>query len=926
MLDPVNGTQSAVDEPMKLTHSKEPGQGLWPLWPLSIAGFFLLALVSSYLPFPGLALPAVWLPSGLTLALFLRFGNVIWPLATLGSIVSVSTLGWFWQQPLDTNAFLLGGALVCVTLAEGSLAALALRRVPGYQQPLLAHFSSYLWLVGVCTSVTFSGALFIAAAVTTLGQSNLGFSNLILSRFFADFTGMLIIVPLLLVRQVIPSLRHLWRRPAEWVIWLFALVLISAVAQQQHIQVIYLVTVLMIWAATRFSLSGSMVAIALAGIVITSESLVFYGYADTGPAIAELLLAQALIVVMISTSTYVRVVLEDRRRVEANLENKIEERTRELQIRNSELSDEIFVREQAEKSFRRSNKHYRSLVETASNPIIVIDERNKIRQWNSAAEHLFGYSRDEAIGTDLLDAYVPELCRDEMAWKITKVRSSGLVNESVEAEAYGYNGSVHIMLWNINGLHEEEESSPAQLILIGQDITEIRETQNKLHFLAHYDALTGTANRRLFEDRCRQVLETATRYGHESALISLDVDHFKRINDTFGHDAGDVLLQEIAARLRDSVRKEDTISRMGGDEFAILLNRVNGLEGCEKVARTILDNVTRPIQLPSGELVITSSLGITVAPQDAQTYEELLKNADMAMYRAKNAGRNNIQFFSTDMTDEMRRQMIIEAELRHAIEAGDLHLYYQPVLDTLSGDITSLEALLRWHHPETGLLGPAAFLDVAEQSGQLLGLGEWVCYNACLQARAIQTMSGSKIPVSINLSSRQYHHPQLCATLARIMNETHVGPGMLCIEVDEKTISEQLPEAPAMLRKLHDIGVNVILDRFGSGLSSIRLLRDLPFDQIKIDGGMLRDVPKDSAATTVVQTLLSLAMKIHNNISVGGVETEQQRQLLQEQGCHKMQGFLFSHAIPNDRLADLFADIRAGKNIAGLPDTSSTPR
>lgn len=901
---------------MDLAQSTQLKHSRWSAWLISCAGFFVLALVSAQLPFPELSLPALWLPSGLALGLFIRRGASAWPLICCGALIAALVQVWFQHQSSGANESMLALALGVTTVLEGALAAILLRKTPAHRHPLMTHFSSYLWLVGVCTPVAFLGALFMALMVSLFAETTLGFGNLVLSRFFADFTGMLILVPMLFTQRSIPSLYNLWHRPLEWLLWLGGLVLLSVVAHQQQIQVLYLVLLLMIWAATRFSLSGSILAIALAGLVAISESLAFFGAAQNGFGLRELLLLQALIAVMVGTSTYVRVLLEDRRRVEAGLENMIEERTRELQIRNFELSDEIFIREQAEKSFRRSNKHYRALVETASNPIIVIDDANIIRQWNGAAERLFGYSQDEAIGKELLETFIPELRRDEMAWKITKLRASGLLTESVEAEVHGYNGSKHIILWNINRLHEEDEDVPVQLILIGQDITEIRETQDKLHFLAHYDALTGTANRRLFEDRCYQALETALRYGYDTGLISLDVDHFKRINDSFGHDAGDQMLREIADRLRESVRKEDTISRMGGDEFTILLNRVSGREGCERVARAVLDNITRPIKLSSGEIVITSSLGITIAPGDGTSYEELMKNADMAMYRAKSAGRNNIQFFSRDMNEEMQRQMTVEAELRTAIEQGHLHLYYQPVLDSLTGKILSLEALLRWHHPVEGILRPAAFLDVAEQSGQLLELGEWVCYNACLQARAIRTMSGRDIPVSINLSPRQYHHPQLCATLARIMGETHTAPGMLCIEVDEKTLSEQLAEARTKIDSLHEIGVQVILDRYGSGLSSIKLLRELPFDQVKIDGALLQGVPSDPVASSVVTTLLSLASQMHFSIAISGVETEEQRSFLHNLGCQTLQGHLFSQAIPDDQLAELFDQIRKGRNLA----------
>ncbi|SFR41180.1 PAS domain S-box-containing protein/diguanylate cyclase (GGDEF) domain-containing protein [Marinobacter daqiaonensis] len=621
--------------------------------------------------------------------------------------------------------------------------------------------------------------------------------------------------------------------------------------------------------------------------------------------------------VLAGTFVYVRALLRERRRIESRLEDVVEERTRELQAINQELRDEIFVREQAERSFRRSSRHFRALFDTAATPIILIDSSFRIRQWNASAESLFGYSRDEAVGRNLVETFIPEEYRDEMGWKILKTLGAGHDRETLETGIRGFDGSHHIILWNLNLLQDEEEDRH-QLILIGQNISEIRRTQDQLHYLAHFDALTGLANRRLFEDRCRRALASATRHGHHCALISLDVDHFKRINDTLGHDAGDVLLQTLSQRLKDSVREEDTIARLGGDEFAVLLHHVSGAEGCEKVARSILDDITRPITVPGGELVITSSIGITVAPVDGASYEQLLKNADMAMYRAKKAGRNNVQFFSEDMNQEIQRQMSLEQELRAGIRAGELDLHYQPVLDARSGRIVAMESLLRWNHPRRGLLRPGDFLEVAEQSGQLHAIGEWICNNACLQARAIQAMSGDRVQISINLSSRQYNHPKLGEELARTIELTRLDPSLLMVEIDERLLSDRLEETSAVLHSLKETGIGLTLDRFGSGLSSLTLLRELPFDQVKIDPPLLQRAPDDENTAAITHTLISLARQLSLRVAAAGVETEEQHRFLRQAGCHLLQGHRFCPPVSSDGLGELFAQVRQGRNL--LPD------
>lgn len=629
--------------------------------------------------------------------------------------------------------------------------------------------------------------------------------------------------------------------------------------------------------------------------------------------------------VLAGTFVYVRDLLRERRRIESRLEEVVEDRTRELQAINQELRDEVFVRQQAERSFRRSSRHFRALFDTAATPIMLIDSTFRIRQWNASAEALFGYSRDEAVGRNLVETFIPEEYRDEMSWKILKTLGTGHSQETLETGIRGFDGTDHIILWNLNLLHDEEEDRQ-QLILIGQNISEIRKTQDQLHYLAHFDVLTGTANRRLFEDRCRRALASASRHGHHCALIGLDIDHFKRINDTLGHDAGDALLKNLSQRLRGTVREEDTIARLGGDEFAVLLHHVSGAEGCEKVARGILEAITEPMTVPGGELVITSSIGITLAPDDGSSYEQLLKNADMAMYRAKKAGRNNIQFFSEDMNHEMQRQMSLEQELRAGIRAGELDLHYQPVLDARSGQIVGMESLLRWNHPGRGMLSPGDFLEVAEQSGQLYAIGEWICNNACLQARAIQTMSGTPVRISINLSSRQYNHPRLAEELQRTIESSRLDPALLMVEIDERILSDRLEETAAVLHRLKDIGIGLTLDRFGSGLSSLTLLRELPFDQVKIDPALLHRAPDDENTAAITHTLISLARQLSLKVAAAGVETEDQDRFLRQSGCHLVQGHRFSPPVSSQELANLFAEVREGRQLMPTLPEGTTVR
>ena len=702
----------------------------------------------------------------------------------------------------------------------------------------------------------------------------------------------------------------------EALLWAAALLVMSSASfvNPQH-TVIFLLP-LALWAAARFNLFWcslmlglcSFVALPLTHSTITTAASLGDWMSHNQSSLSWV----SFVVVLL----YLNNLLICKIRTEQQLDELVQQRTMDLSTANQELKDEIFIREQAEKAQRSASKRYRALIETAGIPIIVLDHNLCIRQWNRAAESIFGYAREQILGTNFIDHFIPSAEQDELAWKLTRIMESAVNQESVEVETCSSDGEQHTMLWNINRLPGSfDDIRERQFLLIGQNISDIRETQDQLHYLAHFDALTGCANRRLFEDRCAQAIQSAIRHKNNIALIGLDIDHFKRINDTLGHDTGDAFLVELANRLKECVRREDTIARLGGDEFAVLLANVNGREGAEVVARNMLELITQPMKLKGNELVITSSIGITLCPADGTHYPDLLKNADMAMYRAKKAGRNNIQFYSPEMNEEMQRQLQIEQELRIALKEQQFELYYQPVVDIESGEIVALEALLRWQHPQRGMLRPGYFLHVAEQSGVLHEIGQWALQKTCEDGLLIQTFTHTPVQLALNLSSRQYHHPNLLPWVKEVTEKTGFDPRQLILEMSESTLTDNTERSVRVLHELSKMGISLTIDSFGTGLSSLRQIKQIPIDIIKIDRSFVNGIPEDENDMTITETLLTVATQMDMKTFASGVETKEQEAFLKINGCRYAQGYLYSAPLPLNKLEKLFKNIANGESL-----------
>ncbi|MDX1457245.1 MAG: EAL domain-containing protein [Marinobacter sp.] len=440
------------------------------------------------------------------------------------------------------------------------------------------------------------------------------------------------------------------------------------------------------------------------------------------------------------------------------------------------------------------------------------------------------------------------------------------------------------------------------VVLSLRDLTQLKAAQSELHRLAFYDPLTGLANRQLFRDRLTHVVRRCKRTEEPAALMFLDLDGFKRINDTLGHDAGDELLQQVARWLTGCVREEDSVARLGGDEFVVLLSRISGPDAVAKVAETILRRLCQRVRLNEHEIGVTVSIGVTMIPHDSEDPGVLMKYADLAMYRAKECGRNNFQFFTPSMNIKAARRLLQQEELAGALEAERFVLHYQPKVDLATERVLGVEAFLRWQHPEKGLVSAQQFINLAEETGLIIRLGEIALRQACIQIQALERAGFEELKVAVNLSVKQVMESGFLDMFRQVITETGVSPERLELEMP----AELLNEDPRMLRELlgalHDIGVCLILDDFGTGSCSLAALQQLPLDVVKIDHCFIRDIPYNVSATDVTSAVIALARKLHLTVVAEGVETPQQLSFLKEAGCAQCQGNLFSYPLDEDAL------------------------
>ena len=430
------------------------------------------------------------------------------------------------------------------------------------------------------------------------------------------------------------------------------------------------------------------------------------------------------------------------------------------------------------------------------------------------------------------------------------------------------------------------------------EIAERKMAEKQMQHLANYDALTGLPNRNLLQDRFKQVLAHVSRNQLRTAVLFIDLDQFKTINDTLGHNVGDILLWSVADRLVSAVREEDTVARQGGDEFILLLHHIDSVEDADKVGLKLLTTLTQPYQINEKLLYVSASIGIAIYPDDGKDVDTLLKNSDTAMYHAKESGRNNYQFFSPNMNQMAMEKQTLGTDLHHALERNELLLHYQPVIDISSGELTGMEVLLRWQHPDRGLISPVKFIPLAEDTGLIVPIGEWVLVSACEQLKSWQNQGYDVPSLAINLSAKQFRKNTLAATISRILQASGVEARYITLEITESVFMENTDEVAEMLRTLSGMGLAISIDDFGTGYSSLSYLKRFPINTLKIDRSFVMDIVTDPDDAAIVTAIIAMAHSLKMKVIAEGVETAEQLAFLHQQQCGQYQGYYFSKPLP----------------------------
>ena len=538
-------------------------------------------------------------------------------------------------------------------------------------------------------------------------------------------------------------------------------------------------------------------------------------------------------------------------------------------------------------------------LQAAANAIIITDRDGAIQWINQAFSTLTGYTLIEAVGKNLCN-----LMRSgqhgkafyQSLWdtiRAGRVWNGELINRRKDGSFYPEEQTITPV--------RDDQGRISHFVAIKQNITERKTAEAEIHNLAYYDALTGLPNRRLFRDRLAQALAAARRSNHWGAVLFVDLDQFKRINDARGHDVGDLLLKQVSERLTGCRRDEDTVARQGGDEFVVLLVNLGATQSAvirlaTRVAEKIRSILIEPFHIGELDYYIGASIGITVFPKAVENVDDLLREADTAMYRAKEAGRNTVSYFEPDMQEAVQARFVLEHDLRQALTRNEMRLLLQPQVDG-QGRFVGAEALVRWERPGQGLISPIAFIPVAEESGIILALGRWVLEEACRLLKQLDA-AGYALHLAVNVSPRQFRQPDFVACVCEVLQATGADPTHLVLEVTEGLVIENIHDTVAKMLELNRLGIHFSIDDFGTGYSSLAYLKRLPLHELKIDRTFVQDAPTDPNDAALVEAILSVAQHLNLSVVAEGVETQTQLDFLKQRGCSVFQGYFFDRPLP----------------------------
>lgn len=557
------------------------------------------------------------------------------------------------------------------------------------------------------------------------------------------------------------------------------------------------------------------------------------------------------------------------------------------QIGTFVLINDITHHSRAEREIRDSEERMRKLAD-ATDEGIVFHKDTLITDVNEALQRMSGYSLSEMIGRKTLE-FVPD------AWKQTVIDYIQAGREDpYEAAIIHKDG--HEIPVEMVGKTMPFNGETYRLAVV-RDITQRKEAQSRIEFMAHHDTLTQLPNREYMRERLDKILALARRRKSATAILFIDLDNFKTVNDSLGHHAGDQLLREIAKRISSTVRDADIVSRLGGDEFLVVLSDVASRTDAAIVAGKLLEVVNMSVQIEGHKLSVSPSIGISVYPGDGETADELIRNADAAMYHAKDSGRSNYQFFVPAMSTRAFEALNKESQLREAIAGGQFVLHYQPQLRLSDGALVGVEALVRWQHPQRGLVGPDEFIAFAESRGLIAAIGRWVLQEACRQMKAWHDEGGPRVPVAVNLSAVEFKQGDLVSEIAGVLTASGLAPHYLEIELTESVLMDHAGHTLQTLEALKALGVRLSVDDFGTGYSSLAYLKRYPIDKLKIDRSFVRDIPGDSDDVAIATAIIQMARSLQLHTVAEGVETQEQLDMLRNLGCNQFQGYLVSRPV-----------------------------
>ena len=564
-----------------------------------------------------------------------------------------------------------------------------------------------------------------------------------------------------------------------------------------------------------------------------------------------------------------------------------------------------------EKELQLKNFYQSQMIEQINDSVITTDLKGNIVSWNSGSEKTFGYSEDEAIGKNIAMLYCEEDIPTLKEYIPTLIET-GVLN----TDLYLVKKSKELIPISFSlSLLKDQSGVPIGIIGINKDISKRKKAEDELHeqrsilyYQAHHDALTGLPNRVLFFDRLEQGIIKAERHTEGLVLFFIDLDKFKHINDSLGHVTGDSVLKIISKRLQDIVRKEDTVARLSGDEFTVIIEELKKPQDTTIIAEKILKTLQEPIHIENHQLYVSGSLGISIYPEDATDAQNLLKYADTAMYKAKEKGRNNFQFYSSDMTEYAMKRIAMKTSLRQAIDKKEFIIYYQPQVNSCNNELVGMEALVRWKHPTMGILIPDQFIPLAEETGMIIEIDRWVMRTSMIQISHWYKEGLKPGVLGLNLSVNQLESNDFIPLIKESIEAYAFKAEWLELEITEGQMLTKTEDVIFKLREISDLGVGISIDDFGTGYSSLSLLKRLPIHRLKIDQSFIQDIPDDEEDIAIVNAIIALAESLNLDLVAEGVETSEQKEFLMNNGCINMQGYYFSHPVPAEEMRDILLD------------------